>query len=558
MTLRRRLFLILGGLAASLILAQWWWVRTLTQELGVEVDSVALVVGTSVASLLSEGPLVEAACPDDDACAESLRVIQRLHTLEGEPTVIHTPAGVGTFEPRSSYTVQFDMRQAGDVVIERHSISSIDGDREASPEHDHDTAWSWDTVIERRDASPLAGDQPHDHVVEQTVRVAPRIEIVDGATAHFFSTSDHAEPTVRRFRFFGDGEAEHVHEDRFLVLDRPDGTARVPIPRRGLETKLDDFRSRLMLGSVGLLAVALAGAALLAHRVSAPLRSLAEAADEVGSGELGVQVEASVADPEVQRTVDAFNLMSRRLVELDARARRADASKHLGEIGDVARGLAHTLRNPLNALGLSVDELAARADDQAPGSIDLAEGAKRQIRRIDQGIRSFLVLARPTGGAVEPVDVGELVRDVALEALQDGAGRARVEVEVPEVRAPLDAVGPELRAAIQALVVNAVEASPDGGVVEVTLRSEPPDDLGSPRLALTVADRGAGLPDAIRDRLFTPHLSTKSNGSGMGLFLAHRVAVHRYGGSLELTDRDGGGTIARLIVGSRRTAEDTP
>jgi len=198
----------------------------------------------------------------------------------------------------------------------------------------------------------------------------------------------------------------------------------------------------------------------------------------------------------------------------------------------------------LNALGLSVEELAAQATAAEPAA-SLATAARRQIRRIDHSIRSFLVLASQGGGAVADVAVGDLVHDVALEALQDARGKVRLDVEGAGDLPPLPAVEPELRAVIQALVVNAVDASPEGGTVRVRLAA------ADPGLRIEVDDDGPGLPQAIRERLFTPHLSTKANGSGMGLFLAHRIATSLYGGRLELHDRDGGGTRAVLELGPR-------
>lgn len=324
--------------------------------------------------------------------------------------------------------------------------------------------------------------------------------------------------------------------------------SRIPIPNQGLEEKLERFRDRILWGSLAILAAGLLLSALVAHRVSAPLRRLAQAARQVGEGALGTQV-AVAASGEVGQAIGAFNRMSSELAALEGKTRRLRAREHLGEIGEIARGLAHTLRNPLNALGLSVEELAALA----PGAAELAAAARRQIRRIDGSIRSFLVLASQGGGVVSEVAPGELAEDVALEALQDGGGKVRLDVEVDAATPPLRAVEPELRAVLQALSVNAVEASPEGGTVAI--RVGPGAAAG--RVRIEIDDAGPGLAGEVRRRLFTPHLTTKANGSGMGLFLAHRIAANRYGGRLELEDRRAGGTRAVLELGSRsREAND--
>ncbi len=220
------------------------------------------------------------------------------------------------------------------------------------------------------------------------------------------------------------------------------------------------------------------------------------------------------------------------------------------ELGEVARGIAHTLRNPLNALGLSVEELAAKTE---PESADdgLVESVRRQIRRMDQSIRSFLVLASEGGGAEDHIDVKSLVQDVALEALQDARGKVRLEIEETEQQPSLMGVLPELRAMLHALTVNAIEASPDGAKVTVRILSAAPE-----RVRIEVDDEGPGLPSEVKERLFTPHVTTKANGTGMGLFLAHRIATTRYDGSLELVDLEPRGIRAILELSDRKAVQN--
>ncbi len=343
---------------------------------------------------------------------------------------------------------------------------------------------------------------------------------------------------------------EHEDGARYLRMGGPTIERRVLIPQ-GFRDQLERFSRRLVIGSAGFLALGLVLAGVVAHRVTAPLRHLAGAARRLGEGALGTRVPVE-AGGEVGQALAAFNRMSGRLEELDRRNRELSADQHLGEIGEISRGLAHTLRNPLNALGLSVEELAMGDGAPAP---ELAESARRQIRRIDDRLKSFLALASQSGGVLTEVDLGELVEDVALEALQDSRGKARLDLESIAGLPLLRAARPELRAVVQALVVNAIEASPAGG--RVAVRASTP---AAGRWRLEIDDEGPGLPEEVRARLFTPHLSTKANGSGMGLFLAHRIATSRYRGSLELIDLeddDGGvrGTRAILELGERAETE---
>jgi len=316
-------------------------------------------------------------------------------------------------------------------------------------------------------------------------------------------------------------------------------THEIPIPQTGFDGALQTFLRRLWLGTFAIFGLGLLTAGWIAHRVSVPLRDLSRAAREVGDGALGTQV-AAVGDREITATLNAFNQMSTRLAELDAEARTLRDREHLTEIGEVARGLAHAMRNPLHLLGLSVEALAARSNEPQTELVDSARG---QIRRIDSSLRSFLTLSSG-GGTEEEVSVDDLARDVALEILQDPSLGARVRVEA-NGNCRLIAVGPELRSVLHVLVVNAVEASPQGSEVLVTVTCE------GRRVRIEVLDEGSGLPPEVAERLFTPHLTTKEQGAGMGLYLAHRIATSRYGGTLSLTPRETGGTRAVLEVTDR-------
>jgi signal transduction histidine kinase len=237
--------------------------------------------------------------------------------------------------------------------------------------------------------------------------------------------------------------------------------------------------------------------------------------------------------------------MSVQLAELEAEREHLRALANLSELGEVGRGLAHSLRNPLNTLGLAVDTLALEADPAAIAGLRLR--AREQIRRIDEALKGFLALGAGLASVSEVVDVRVLIEDLLLEASQRADGRVGFQLTLPEQPLPLKVQAQELRAALQALLVNALEASPDGALVDIELCAD-----GADRARLRIGDRGPGLPAHVRERLYTAHLSTKPDGAGMGLFLAHRILRERYGGQLELNDRDGGGTWALARFGARR------
>lgn len=492
MSLRTRLFLLVGGLAAILVVAQWWLVRTLARDVTAEVGQVAFRVGEGVVASLN---MLAPHGADPGAVGKSPEAMPG----SGEPGSLEwmgSPDGASRLVTER----QVKLREVeGKLVIVEENVRFA--------------------RVKTGDPLPPAGTDAGlvSEPLEPLEAPAALARGRASADAHVFVLSVDAS-------------------DRggFLRLGSASAERHVPIPRAGVDDAFAAFRQRLLAGSATILAAGLALAALIAHRATAPLRELSAAARKVGSGAFGAQV-AHGGPGEVGQAVSAFNTMSRRLAELDAESRRLREREHLTEIGEIARGLAHGLRNPLNALGLSVEELASGSAERQP----LADAARRQIRRIDASVRSFLALAASaTSAPEEDVDLGALVQDVALEVLQDARGRVSIGVEAGDPEARVRGVPAELRAVAQALVVNAAEASPDGARVSVAVTSAP----GT--VSLSVEDSGAGLADSVRERLFMPHVTTKANGSGMGLYLAHRIVAARLGGTLELHPCEGGGVRA--------------
>ena len=320
----------------------------------------------------------------------------------------------------------------------------------------------------------------------------------------------------------------------------------IPISAAGVTEAVRSHTQRLLAGLAGLLVLGALGAWWIATRVGRPLRLLSEAAQEVGEGRRGVQVNPLSAVSEVNQTIAAFNRMSQDLEELTTARDRLAARDHLSELGEIGRGLAHSLRNPLNGIGLTVDRLASTRVSETEAA-RLAADARAQIQRIDRSIRAFLTLASASQAVAEEVDVRGVVRDVTLELLQ-GHHAAQIDMAAPEPL-PLTGVATEIRAMVHALLVNAVEAS-EGEAVTVSLSGN------ADAVEITIEDRGSGIAEQVADRLFLPHTTTKADGSGMGLFLTRRLAETHYQGHVTLEPRAGAGTRATLLLRPREVAHD--
>lgn len=211
-------------------------------------------------------------------------------------------------------------------------------------------------------------------------------------------------------------------------------------------------------------------------------------------------------------------------------------------VEDFGAGLAHEVRNPLNALSLNLQLLRERLEDPTADRADLVAKVDTMIgemRRMDGLVTHLLEVSRGGPPAREPRRLDPIVARTVelLRGRADLAGASLVHVPGSSRTLELDAV--RIERAIHNLVRNALEAVPRGGHVVVTTRDDPHSTV------VVVDDDGPGIPPADRPRLFQLFFTRKRGGTGLGLPLAQR-AIHDHGGEVEVLDRPGGGT--RFVV----------
>jgi len=227
-----------------------------------------------------------------------------------------------------------------------------------------------------------------------------------------------------------------------------------------------------------------------------------------------------------------------RLIERETAARQ----EKLTAMRTLSAGLAHEVRNPLNAATLQLELLERRlrrgaADPKLTESTDLIH---HELGRLTRMLNDFLAFARPPDLTAAPHDVGALVRGV-VEVERAGAAAAGVELTAPAGGAAVRArVDPDrLHQIAQNLIRNAVEATPAGGRVDVEVAA-------GPRGAeLRVRDTGPGIPPEVEQRIFEPFFSTKPAGTGLGMsIVASLVAAHH--GTIEVDTAPGHGTAVTV------------
>jgi len=288
------------------------------------------------------------------------------------------------------------------------------------------------------------------------------------------------------------------------------------------------------------------------------LAGVAAAAAQVGAGDLTVRLPALGTDLDV--LADTFNQM---VEELQLSRERVDYLQRLAGWQDVARRLAHEIKNPLTPIQLAVQEITRKYtgdDERFKRALDTAREVVEEevatLRRLVMAFSEFAQLPE-----VKPVaaDLAEFVRDMAtsrqfLEEAAGDTGAVKVLFEAGDVPIPVMIDRIMLKRAFENLLRNAVQAiGARGGTVWVRAerrRVLVPGPAGRPaeevdQAWLVVEDDGPGIPEAHRARVFTPYFTTKREGTGLGLAIVRKVAID-HAGDVGLEERPGGG--ARFVI----------
>jgi signal transduction histidine kinase len=215
--------------------------------------------------------------------------------------------------------------------------------------------------------------------------------------------------------------------------------------------------------------------------------------------------------------------------------RQLDISTRLAAIGRLTGGVAHEIKNPLNAMALHLEVLKSKLE---PGDPEIGV-ISAEIQRLDRVVRTFLNFNKPLDIQMNVLDLAKLSREVANLVLPDAASRGmHIETELSGERW-IKGDDDLLKQAVLNVVMNALEAMPSGG--RLAMRTEEKNGENG----ILIADNGPGIPPEIQDKIFNLYFSTKQTGSGMGLAMAFRV-VQLHGGTIEFSSQLGQGTAFHL------------
>jgi signal transduction histidine kinase len=300
---------------------------------------------------------------------------------------------------------------------------------------------------------------------------------------------------------------------------------------------LQQYRNQLLTIALAIFTLGLAFAWVLAQRYVAPIHTVAAAAQNIAARGLEPVRETHRRD-EIGLLTRSFNEMVAQLRRAREREIELNRLERFAALGQLAGGLAHEIKNPLNFISLALDQLRARYAAQLSGDRDHFLNQlgmmKDEIRRLAELIQSFLHYGKPIEIHPAPTDVRALVHGVIeLSESKVKSQGITVHEQNPEVPALLNVDAEKLRTCFINVVANAIQAMPEGGTLEVGYARD-----GS-RLRITFVDTGVGIDPAAAQRIFEPFFTTKREGIGLGLFLSQAI-VEKHGGDISIGPNDSG------------------
>ena len=283
----------------------------------------------------------------------------------------------------------------------------------------------------------------------------------------------------------------------------------------------------------------------LARRYTTPIQNLVGDFKRVSAGDLSVTIPVKSND-EIGEMAAGFNNMVEKLREREALEKRLYEAEHLSRVGQLASGIAHEIRNPLNYISLAIDhlktEMLPRCGNDCAELVELTDKIKEEVRRANYMVVNFMNYGRPLKLRRAQVVYRELLAKV-LPVLQDKLAEQHIVIDqqIPPDLPPLWVDGELFRNCILNFVSNASQAMPEGGTITLGAL------LDSGQVKLTFSDQGSGIsPDDI-SKIFQPYFTTKDVGIGLGLAITERI-IKEHGGGIAVESVVGSGTTFSVAL----------
>jgi nitrogen fixation/metabolism regulation signal transduction histidine kinase len=329
-----------------------------------------------------------------------------------------------------------------------------------------------------------------------------------------------------------------LHADLWVV---------VATPQAALARIQGDVRRLGIALAAAVLVGALAAALLLSGRIARPVVALAGRARAMAAGEAPESVSPAGSD-EIGDLSRAFTDLS---AELEVSRERLLQAERVAAWREMARRLAHELKNPIFPIQLSIETLRrALAQDEQAGRFgelfrESSDTVLDELRALRGIIDEFSDFARMPQPRLAPTDAAEVIAHVT-DLYRARAGGVTLETAIGDDLPRVSADREMLARALGNLVGNALDAMPEGGTLRVAAAAQ---DGG---VAIEISDTGPGLTEEQRTRLFTPYYTTKKGGTGLGLAIVQGI-VSDHGGRIRVESEPGRGTTFTLLLPALHT-----
>ena len=304
---------------------------------------------------------------------------------------------------------------------------------------------------------------------------------------------------------------------------------------------LSAFRNRYMLALIGVFIIALGLMVYFIGKALRPLMRLSESCAAIGSGELNM-VNTKGISGEMLALEQTFNDMVSSLREKEMMEGKLRQAQRLSALGNLTAGIAHDVRNPLNAIKLlSSHALSILENEEHPAAKPMST-IRVEVERLEEIVSSFLSLARETELCREPRELEALLQECVRLFQKDAEARGvRLvsEFRTPGLIVSIDAR--QMMRAVLNVLLNALEACPEKGRVRIFSR------LTDSAFEIEIRDDGPGLEKEAAERVFDPYFTTKPGGTGLGLSITRGI-IEEHGGTVELSSSLGLGCQVLITI----------
>ena len=227
-----------------------------------------------------------------------------------------------------------------------------------------------------------------------------------------------------------------------------------------------------------------------------------------------------------------------------------EMSRRLSASGRLTRGVAHEVKNPINAIVLHLQLLRNKLEQQEPDTRRHMDIIDTEIRRLDRVVQTLVDFTRPRDLHLEEIDLRRLMEDVAQLAAPDAEQHGvTIQRHMPEQRLPIKVDIDLMKQALLNVVINGVQAMPQGGLLTISARRE------NNAVVAEIRDEGGGIPRDMHDKIFELYFTTKKDGSGIGLAQTYQILQWHYG-SVDFESTEGTGTVFRFHIPATGAAQE--